>query len=158
MVWSMKVTRNTPDQLIIDDIPWLIGIFLIVFTLIFVTIGLFLLSEVLLFGLAFGLIGGGVGFGAFTAFVRRVQLILNRPLDSITIRTRSLFGYCEVRHDLSSLSRAVLETTTSSKGATLYRPTLMLDKGMSAGAHPIVTSYTNTGGPRRMVDAINRWL
>ena len=158
MVLPMKVTRDTPQQLIIANSPWLIGIFLIGFILIFVAVGLLLLSEGIWAGLLFSLVGGGLGFGAFAAFVRRVQLILDRPSDTITIRVRSLFGFSEVQHSLSNLSRAVLETTTSSKGNTLYRPTLILDKGMSAGSHPVVHAYANTTGPRRMVDAINSWL
>lgn len=158
MVLPMKVTRNTPEQLIIADTPWLIGSFLIGFILIFVAIGLFLISESVWAGMLFALAGGGIGFGAFAAFVRRVQLILDRPSDTITLRARSLFGFSEIQHSLSNLSRAVLETTTSSKGSTLYRPTLILDSGMSTGTHPIVNAYTNTTGPRRTVTAINTWL
>jgi len=158
MVLPMKVTRNTPQQLIIANSPWLIGLLLTGFILIFVAVGLFLLSEGVWAGLVFAVFGGGIGFGAFAAFVRRVQLILDRPSDTITLRARSLFGYSEVQHKLSSLSRADLESTTSSKGTTLYRPTLILDQGMSAGAHPIIQAFTNTSGPGRVVDAINNWL
>jgi len=158
MVLPMKATRNTPEQLIIADTPWLIGVLMIGFILIFVAIGLLLMSDGVWAGLAFALVGGGLGFGAFAAFVRRVQVILDRPSDTITLRARSLLGFTEVTHSLSNLSRAVLETTTSSKGSTLYRPTLILDKGMSTGAHPVVNAYTNTTGPRRTVDAINTWL
>ncbi len=158
MVLPMKVARNTPDQLIIAHTPWLIGFFLIIFILIFVAVGLFTMSETLIGGLFFALMGGGIGFAAFAAFVRRIQLVLDRPSDTITIRTRSLFGFKEVQHALSSLSHAVLESTTSSKGNTLYRPTLILDQGMSAGPHPLTNAYTNATGPGLVVDAINTWL
>jgi len=158
MVLPMKVTRNTQDQLIIAHTPWLIGLLLIAFILIFVAAGLFTMSETLIGGLFFALMGGGIGFGAFAAFVRRIQLILDRPSDTITIRTRSLFGFTEIQHALSSLSHAVLESTTSSKGSTLYRPTLILDRGMSAGPHPLTKAYTNTAGPGLVVNAVNMWL
>lgn len=158
MVPPMKVTRNTPDQLIIADTPWLVGILMVVFILIFVGIGLFLIAEGILAGLLFAIIGGGLGFAAFAMFVRRVQLIFDRRSQTITQRIRSLFGYSEVQYKLADLSHAMLETTTSSKGSVLYRPTLVLDAGMSAGPLPIVEVYTNTSGPKRIADAINAWL
>ncbi|WP_170550826.1 hypothetical protein [Ruegeria atlantica] len=160
----MKVTRNTPNQLILSDTPWFIGITLVLFILIFVGLGLFLMTEggkAILFGLIFALGGGGLGFGAFCAFVRRVQVILDRDKDSIVIRRHSVFGYDAVEHMLSNLSHAEIETTISrsNKGSsTLYRPVLILDKGMSAGRHPIVEAYSSGRGAHRLVDAVNEWL
>ncbi|WP_170359972.1 hypothetical protein [Ruegeria arenilitoris] len=160
----MKVTRNTPNQLILSDTPWFIGITLVLFILIFVGVGLFLMTEggeAILFGLIFALGGGGLGFGAFCAFVRRVQVILDRDKDSIVIRRHSVFGYDAVEHMLSNLSHAEIETTISrsNKGSsTLYRPVLILDKGMSEGRHPIVEAYSSGRGAHRLVDAVNEWL
>ncbi len=160
----MKVTRNTSNQLILSDTPWFIGITLVLFILIFVGLGLFLMTEggeAILFGLIFALGGGGLGFGAFCAFVRRVQVILDRDKDSIVIRRHSVFGYDAVEHMLSNLSHAEIETTISrsNKGSsTLYRPVLILDKGMSAGRHPIVEAYSSGRGAHRLVDAVNEWL
>ncbi|EEE37921.1 hypothetical protein RKLH11_1760 [Rhodobacteraceae bacterium KLH11] len=160
----MKVTRDTPDQLILSDTPWFIGITLVFFILIFVGLGLFLMTdggEAILFGLIFGLGGGGLGFGAFCAFVRRVQVIFDRSADSILIRRQSVFGYETVAHVLSNLSHAELESTTSRRNgntSTLYRPILVLDKGMSAGRHPIVEAFSSGAGSRRLVDAVNNWL
>lgn len=160
----MKVTRNTPNQLILSDTPWFIGITLVLFILIFVGLGLFLMTEggeAILFGLIFALGGGGLGFGAFCAFVRRVQVILDRDKDSIVIRRHSVFGYDAVEHMLSNLSHAEIESTISrsNKGSsTLYRPVLILNKGMSAGRHPIVEAYSSGRGAHRLVDAVNGWL
>ncbi|MEW2918169.1 hypothetical protein AB1A64_13935 [Ruegeria sp. ANG10] len=160
----MKVTRNTSNQLILSDTPWFIGITLVLFILIFVGLGLFLMTEggeAILFGLIFALGGGGLGFGAFCAFVRRVQVILDRDKDSIVIRRHSVFGYDAVEHKLSNLSHAEIETTISrsNKGSsTLYRPVLILDKGMSAGRHPIVEAYSSGRGAHRLVDAVNEWF
>ncbi len=154
----MKVTRNTPDQLIIADTPWLIAIMLVFFILIFCGVGLFLIAEGVWAGLMFVIVGGGMGFAAFAIFVGRVQLIFDRPTQAFTQRTRSMFAYREVQHKLANLSHAILETTTGSKGTIFYRPTLVLDAGMSAGNMPIVEVYTNTSGPKHMVDAINAWL
>lgn len=160
----MKVTRNTPNQLILSDTPWFIGITLVFFILIFVGLGLFLTTEggeAILFGLIFALGGGGLGFGAFCAFVRRVQVVLDRDKDKILIRRQSVFGYDAVEHVLSNLSHAEIESTTSrsSKGSsTLYRPVLILNEGMSAGRHPIVDAFSNGRGAHRLVEAVNNWL
>jgi len=158
MIPPMKVTRNTPDQLIVADTPWLIAIMLVFFILIFSGVGLFLIAEGVWAGLMFVIVGAGMGVPAFAIFVRRVQLIFDRPAQAITQRTRSMFAYQEVQHELANLSHAILETTIGSKGTVLYRPTLVLDAGMSAGNMPIVEVYTNTSAPKRMVDAINTWL
>ncbi|WP_037311245.1 hypothetical protein [Ruegeria halocynthiae] len=160
----MKVTRNSADQLILSDTPWFIGITLIFFVLTFVGLGLFLMSEGgkgIWLGLLFGLVGGGLGVGFFFAFVRRVQVILDRSKDSILIQRQSIFGHEAVEHALSNLSHAELESTISrsNKGSsTLYRPVLILDKGMSTGRHPITEAFSNGGGSKRMVDAVNDWL
>lgn len=154
----MKITRNTPDQLILANTPWLLGMAVIFFVLILVGPGLVIAFEGIWQGWVFVLAGVGLGCIAFATFVRRTQLILDRPNDSIILRHRSVFGNKEVHHHLSELSKAALETTRGSKGGTLYRPALILTKNMGANSYPIVPSYTNTSAPRRMVDAINSWL
>ncbi|MFT4960229.1 MAG: hypothetical protein ACI92Z_001309 [Paracoccaceae bacterium] len=158
MLFGMHVTRNTPDQLIIADTPWVIGILLILFVLSFVGPGLLLVSDGIWQGWIFAIAGGGMGIIAFGVFVRRLQLILDRPSDTITIRRRSIFGISTLTHTLSNLSKVKIETTTGSKGRRLFRPTLVLTQGMSAGDHPIVQAYTNSGSSRRVADAVNLWL
>ncbi|WP_291729453.1 hypothetical protein [Leisingera sp. F5] len=160
----MKITRNTPEQLILSDTPWLIGIMLVFFILVFAGAGLGMLSQggdLLWPGLIFTFVGGGMGALAFCLFVRRVQVILDRPDGSIVIRRQSVFGYNEVAHRLADLSHAEVESTTSrseSRTRTLYRPVLILDGGMSAGRHPVTEAYTNGRGSQRLSDAINAWL
>ncbi|NNE79151.1 MAG: hypothetical protein HKN18_02665 [Silicimonas sp.] len=85
----MKVVRNTPDQLIVADIPWMIGIFTVIFILIFSYIGL---SEGNLSGLFFALVGIAAGALAFVVFVRRTQVILDRPKNRLLLRSRSVLG------------------------------------------------------------------
>lgn len=157
----MKVTRNTPDQLILSDTPWLIGIMLILFILVFTGAGIAITVSETWAGLIFAFFGGGMGVMAFCVFVRRVQVILDRPADQLLIRRQSVFGYSAVEHSLSDLSHAELESTTSRRkgsSSTLYRPVLVLSRGMSAGRHPVVAAYTNGKGPARLVDAVNAWL
>lgn len=154
----MKVIRNTPQQLIVANKPWLIGSALILFILLFVGAGLMVATEEPMFGIPFGLFGGGIGAVCFVAFVRRVQVIFDCPSNLITIRTRSLYAYNEETFPLQKLHKAVLETTISStnngNASTMYRPSL----DIGGTLHPMVTSYTNTRGPARLVNAVNRWL
>jgi hypothetical protein len=159
----MKVTRNTPDQLIIADTPWLISIALTCFILIFVAAGLLAASEEPWFGFPFATIGAGIGAVAFWAFVRRVQVIIDRPANTLTIRRQSILGYQSVTHALSDLSRAVVETSVSNNRSSgsrtpMNRATLIFDTGMSAGAHPITEVYTSGQGASRAARAINTWL
>ena len=154
----MKISRNTREQLIIDYTPWFWGLFMVFFTLTFAGAGLALLANGELIGLLFAGFGAGMGILAFGVFVRRVQVILDRPNGILVIRRRTVSGYSEVVHQLAELECAILEETAGSKGGRLYRPTLVLAGGMSAGRHPIVESYTNTGGPRRLAEAVNTWL
>ncbi|WP_291736147.1 hypothetical protein [Leisingera sp. F5] len=160
----MKITLNTPEQLILSDTPWLIGIMLAFFILVFTGAGVGMLSQggdLVWPGLIFTLAGGGMGMLAFCLFVRRVQVILDRPGGSVVIRRQSVFGYSQMEHRLADLSHAEVESTTSRserRTRTLSRPVLVLDGGMSAGRHPLVTAYTNGIGPQRLADAINTWL
>ncbi|WP_246139477.1 hypothetical protein [Falsiphaeobacter marinintestinus] len=162
----MTVPRNTHEQLIIADTPWLIGIALVFFIVAFGGAGAFAALAgirdgdivLILFGAVFAVLGGGLGVGGLNVFVRRVQVIFDRTDNTLTIRRRTLFDYSEVHHPLTDLSHAKLEKTTGKKGGAMYRPVLVFDKGMSAGDHPIVQAFTNTGGPKRLVDAVNRWM
>ncbi len=152
------MTRNTPNQLIIADVPWLIGAMLIAFILIFVGAGFAMLADGEWWGILFGLFGGGMGAIAFVLFVRRVQIIFDRANDSIVVRRRSVFGYSQAKLKLSDLDRAILEHSTNSDGDHVERPTLVFGGGPKAGHFPIVDAYTNTGGPKRLVNAVNDWL
>lgn len=151
----MKVKHDTPDLLVVEDTPWLIGAALILFVLMFAGAGLLLLAEGQSFGLLFLLVGGGLGFGGFWAFVRREQVILDRSAGEVVQRRRTIFGQTEERQPLAALCRAVIETHRSRKGGTSFR--VELDFGPN-GQSPVVSYFTNGGGPARIAHAINDWL
>ena len=154
----MKVTRNTENQLIVANIPWLLGLGISVFILIFVGIGLSLVIQGEMMGFLFAIIGGGVGAGCFVGFVRRTQIIFDRPSNQILIRRRSVFGYSQEKHVLSELEHVELESTRNSDGQTLYRPVMVFRSGKQPGNVPVVLAYTNTRGPQRITDSVNAWL
>ncbi|ASM73507.1 MULTISPECIES: hypothetical protein [Roseobacteraceae] len=154
----MKVLHDTPDRLILDETPWLIALLLAGFILVFVGSGLFIMSENLLFGLAFAVFGGGIGAVVMAMLIERLQIIFDRHAGTVTIRRKSMRRYTQVSHNLDNVSHAELETTIGSKGDKLSRPVLVITKGMSEGRHPLITAYSNLSGPPKIVAAINGWL
>jgi hypothetical protein len=154
----MKVTTDTPDLLIIEDRPIILGIALGAFILVFVGIGLGLALNGEPWGLLFALIGGGLGLGAFWAFVRRVQVVFHRPESYVEFRRRNIFGASRVRHALGEIERAEIEESSSSDNGTTWRVALVIEQGQSVGRHPITLAYSNGSGHHRTADAINRWL
>ena len=154
-VLHMKITRNIPEQLIIADVPWLIGIMLIVFILMFAGAGLAIVMSGEWLGLLFGFLGGGLGMVAFAVFVRRTQVIFHRGTGKVTMRTRSVFGFSEAAHTLSDVDYAEVETSRNSEGQNTYRPVLVMrDKARV----PLVEVFSSGDGAGQLVAAIGEWL
>lgn len=163
----MRVVRNTPDQLIVANRPWLLGCLLILFILAFFGVGILVATSEegsLLFGVLFGGFGGGIGLAVFCGLVRRVQIVFNRTTGEITIRRQSVFGYSSDVHPLEQLSHVVVESTTTMRDrtpSTLYRPTLVLsaDKNIQSEESliPIVVAYSGGPGAEQLAEAINAW-
>ena len=153
----MKVSRNTPDQLIIENNPIVLAILLNTLFLVFLGAGLFNLSTDFWFGIAFA--GGAVVFGAIfnLAFIRRTQILFDRPANLVEMRRKSLLGYQRRTWALEHLDRAEVQSSRSDNTNT-YRAALVFDGGMDAGTHPITLVYSSGGGARRAADAINTWL
>lgn len=149
---GMKVTRTTHDQLIVEDRPLLI-------TVVLSTLFLGTLAGAIS-ALSAGEIAVAFFFACFTAFVglfifvfvRRVQLIFDRPQNTVTFRKRSLLRHRETVRALDELSHAITE------GFDTKRSVLVFATGMSEGHHP-VTDYSTSGPrPKRITDTINAWL
>ncbi len=154
----MKVTRNTPDQLIVDHYSIVLAIIMIVFFILFVGVGTVMALDGALWGLLF--VAGGFFFGGAMLYqTERVQVILDRSTGLLTIRRRNIMRYSEVVHDLDALDRAMIETSTGSEdNSQTFRATLVLSSGMSAGKHPITEVYTSVAGPVEVANEINAWL
>lgn len=147
----MKITRNSPEHLILGENPvWvavLSGAIVVIFTAI--AIGVIMIGE--WFG-AFFFIGTFVGLICMYVFVRRVQLIFDRAAGTLTIQRKNLNKSSQVIHALSDVSAAQVEGT-----GDMLRITLVLT-GQSAGHHPITQSYSNVGDHHGSAQAINHWL
>lgn len=162
----MKVTRNTPDQLIVERTPWLLSLLLVLGGLVFLGVGL----SILLDGRAhrsaaeaWGL--GGIFmffalilFGLLIPFSRRTQVLFLRDPGTVTLRTRSLLGRREVVHRLDEVSRAVVQERRDSDGDRTYRVSLEIDDGQSAGTHPLTIVYDNVTDHEGLAHKTNAWL
>ncbi|MEP5729033.1 MAG: hypothetical protein ABJL67_06635 [Sulfitobacter sp.] len=154
---GMKVTRDTAEQLIVENNPIWLAIFVSVFGLVFVGIGLSMLSTTLGSGLLFIMGGLIIGFGFNVIFIRRTQLILDAPRDLVELRRRSWIKYTAITWQLHHLERAIVETSQSGDTPT-HRAALVFNGGMDAGIHPMTLVYTSGRGAARAESAINRWL
>lgn len=155
----MQTVSRTPDQLILANKPWLLGLSMIVLILIFVGLGLFLMtSGDIVPGILFALIGGGGGAIAFMAAARRTQLVLDVATDTVTLRTRSVLGFTEKQYRLSDVDAAFLEAPQNSDSKGMFRPVLAMKDGTEPAQVPVLLAYISGRGPKRATDTINDWL
>lgn len=153
----MKVTHNTPELLIVEERPWLLGLSLIIGALIFAGIAVNSVWSGEPMGLMFFL-GSGLFGLFFFIFVRRVQAVFHRTGSWLEIRRRSLRGYDKIRYELAEINQAIVETSTNNDGARTNRVTLVIPSGQSAGKHPLTQYYASGNGAQKAADAINTWL
>ncbi|SFR59006.1 hypothetical protein [Litoreibacter janthinus] len=152
----MKVTRNIPEQLVIENRPWVISLALVAGGLLFIGIGLSIFLSGELMGLVFmGL--GLIPFGMLFAFARRTQVLFLGPEGKVIIRRRSLLGGSTIEHRIDEVSEAIVQSSTGDKGTT-YRVALSFPHGQSAGIHPLTLVYDNFSDHRGMANIINSWL
>ncbi|NCQ23160.1 MAG: hypothetical protein COW54_16120 [Rhodobacteraceae bacterium CG17_big_fil_post_rev_8_21_14_2_50_63_15] len=165
----MKITANSPDLLIIEDIPWFMAVMLGLFTLLSAAIGLLVMSQTLLGGLVFLIVGGGMGLAAIGVFVERLHLILDARAHNVILRSRTIFRHRETEFPLGDLLGATGESTLSGRNTDdpdcpqrrLHRPSLVLVDGSADGGqvlYPITEIYDSGRGAATMVRAINDWL
>ena len=152
----MKVTRETPEQLIVENNPILLALFVSVFGLTFVGIGLANIGSDFTMGALFILGGLIIGIGFNMIFIRRTQLILDAPRNLIELRRRSWIRYSAMTWELRYLHSAIVQTSHSGDTPT-HRAALIISGGMDAGTHPITLVYSSGSGADRAATAINRW-
>lgn len=156
----MKTTHNSPDKLILDYTPWIMGgIFA---TLILLSAGgaMYSLGTGETTGFFVGL--GGVIFCGlfFVVFVRRVQLVLERTSGTATLRRRDVLRDVKEQFKLADVLRAEVQRTTSSDGegtATETSRAALIVTGQPEPV-PLTIVYSSGSGGDRAADAINAWL
>ena len=139
----MKIVENTPDRLILGNTPWLLGLSMIAVILIFVGLGLNLvISGEILPGVMFAVVGGGLGGLAFVGFVRRTQLVLDAPGDTVTLRSRSMLGYKLREFRLSEVDSASTVKAAEFTSAWSILAVVVLVMWFTATEAPMATAPT----------------
>ncbi|WP_120502365.1 hypothetical protein [Roseovarius sp. EL26] len=165
----MKIKYDTPDLLIAGETPWFIAIMLLFFTLVFVGIGMLVVSEGIWAGLIFVVVGGGLGLGAMGVFVERLQVILDAQADTLTMRSRTLFQYKEDVIPLNDVVRAGTESSlsgtstqdTSKPRQRVSRLVFILHDGAGTGGtvvQPMTSVMSSGGAAGNVTREINEWL
>ena len=165
----MKVTRNIPEHLIIENAPAAMSILVIIFVLTFVGISLAFVSTDPLFGGMFVFAGLFIGVIFSIVFMPHVQLILYRPKNLIALRNRSVFGYSVKSWPLDTLQSAILQSTKSSRtrrgknrrrrsSRNLHRAVMVFSNGTDSTEQPVTQAYSSGPSAKRTADAINQWL
>lgn len=157
----MQVITETPDQMVLEDRPWLLGSLLALGILVFLGLALGLFSTSAWLSLGFGLAAALIGV-CFVVFVRRVRVIFDRNAGALVIRTRSLLGETEKTLALSGITGATVETSRShstdndgrSSTSVTHRPVL----ATRTGPVPLAQVYSAGSGAEVIVAAITRWL
>jgi len=151
----MRITENTPDRLILDDIPWIRGLLIIAATLYVLSMGFREMNAGRQFG-AF-IIAGALIVGPlfFALFVERYQILFLRAEDRITKRKRSVLGYKETSHRLSDVLKASVVTSKRTDGPDMDHKILKVSDGTSIR---LVDYNTTSAAPSIVAKAINDWL
>lgn len=153
----MKVRSNTPDRLVLERAPWLLGLMLIAFVLIFVGVGLAMTLSGELMGLFILLFGGGIGAAAFLAFVRKTQVIFDTTAASVTHRVQTMFGFTETVIPLAAVDEASIQTSRGDQ-TDMHRPVLMMAEAHPERVVPLVTVYVSGRSAFKTRDVVNAWL
>lgn len=157
----MKISKNTPDLMVIDDRPWLLGLLLIGFIAIFASIGATMLYDGLLGGIIMFLIAGVI-FAGFYFLVERTQLVLDASAGKLEIRKKSMRRMKRDKYALKNLRRTTVSTRTSSNssgGSTkTSRLVLVFIDGNGETGTPLTAAYTSGGAAERISPVVNAWL
>jgi hypothetical protein len=152
----VKITTDTPDELRIDYVPWLVGLGLIAFTLVFVAGGIAsILGGNVQQGLFAILLGGGIGLGAIFAFTERTQFWADRRSGTVVMRRRTLLKQTEQRIDLDKVTGATVQISHSTGGNQTTRPAITLRDGQEL---PLRNTFTGGGAARHVAQRIEAWL
>ena len=160
----MKIANNTPEQLILQNVPWAAG--LTICAAIVALVGWALLNFTngdTVAGVILTLIAIAVGV-IFCVAVKRIDVLFDRSRNLFEIRRSTVFGRTRVRHELASVARAEVQTYSSPRepNKKFHRVAVILDGGMDKGTHPLTDSYENGRIAERKANdvakAINDWL
>jgi hypothetical protein len=159
---SMRIVQDTPDRLVIEDKPVILGATLVFF--IVLLLGFALVALTTAPWVAFGAVIGAALLGVCLAvFLRRVFVAFDRHAGAVVIRTATLFRQSDRQLSLTDITGAEVETTTSiddhnstTRRTLLHRPALRLKDGSPNLA--LTEIYAGGKSADKVVTAVNDWL
>lgn len=157
----MHVTQDTPDCLVLESRPWVLGSVLIICILLLLALALGLYRESVWLTLGFAL-GAALLAVCFVAFVRRELVMFDRKSGALVIRSRSLMGQEERTLSLTDVTGAEVEILrSSSTGNNGNRTTSVTHRTVlktRSGPLPLSSVYSSGSSAEVNAAAINRWL
>jgi hypothetical protein len=161
----VRVVEETPDRLVLQGRPvlnhWLSGSFLVLgvcFVLVFPLLGRFFPGQPIWGDPKFLTLGVLAILASVPIYLCSiwVTLTLDRPANSLRLERAGWFNRSERAEPLSSVSDAVVESSTDTEGSTTYRAVLQLADGRTL---PLTLSYDNLlSAKQATVDVIRRFL
>ncbi len=158
----MHVVSSSPQRLILEDRPWVLGIILTLAILFPLLLALATWRDAPWLAVAMGLVAAMFG-AAFVAFVRRVIVIFDRDAGTVVIRSASLMGQTETTLALADITQAEVETVVSrsTKSTNTSGSTSETHRTVLHVADAVVPlSDVHTAGDSALLTAatINLWL
>ncbi|MGR3514000.1 MAG: hypothetical protein ACU0GG_14675 [Paracoccaceae bacterium] len=153
-VIAMDITESKPSRLVLEHVPWARGVLLIVSVFAGAALGLSGLLQgqnsvaiILIVSAVFG------GF-YFTMLIERRQVLFLRDDNALILRRKSVHGYHEEHHALSSLSHAEIESYTIRSFNKVAHTILVMEDGRL----PLTPSNMSRYEATFLAKAINEWL
>lgn len=152
----MKIVHRSDTLLVLEDRPWVIGVFMIAMALMFLAASMAVVGRgEILGGFFLALVGGGVPILIAAFVVQQVRLTLDRSSGQLVRISRSVRGLTRQEFALSRLVEARVGVNYDSDGNT-YRTELHLQE--PAEKVPFTSYYTNGRKPEQMAEAVNDWM
>jgi hypothetical protein len=160
----MKTVRNTPDQLILQSVPWVFGLTFVVIIVVMIGGGLTgLIQGEYTRAVMMGVVAPLILCVLAAMFVERIDLILDRSRNQVEMRRATLLGRTKVVHALEHVQKVIVQTHISTgrngtDNGPSHRIALVLSGGMDAGEHPLTEVFVGGDGAEKTALAINAWL
>ncbi|WP_299673770.1 hypothetical protein [uncultured Roseobacter sp.] len=156
----MKILIDTPDLLVLEHRPILLGLSLTALTLILVFAALSNYADGYAARGHFVLFLTAALMGpAFWFAIERVQVTFDRSVGTVTWRARRFSGERVTTHALGEVTRAMLQTRKGNHDtADSHRVALVLGTERLENRHGLTRSYRSGPHAEKVVQRINAWL
>ncbi len=151
----MHIKLDTPERLVLTDRPMVLAISLS--TVLVILIGFAMAAAAQGEGTVAAILLAvtAVVAGIAAVFIRRCDLILDRPSATVHLHSSTLLGKSWLNWPLSDVTGATVQSSRNEDSGITHRPALTLTNGLT---HPLTPVYTSGQGANRTVAAIQRWL